>query len=141
VVNAGGVAVDGGGGLSAKVAIAGIEIERADVVRAASAGKLHATLNPRDGVMPLHNSSVVFCGVKDRHGGGAAKVTMGRWVVGVPLWELALWRCRQDMDASETRELLRRKERDPSARFARSGQAASRGSLRSIVGQKAPSSG
>jgi hypothetical protein len=26
------------------------------VVRAASAGKLHAALNPRDGVMPLHNS-------------------------------------------------------------------------------------
>ena len=56
VVNAGGVAVDGGSGLRAKVAIAGIEIECADVVRAASAGKLHATLNPHDGVMPLHNS-------------------------------------------------------------------------------------
>ena len=55
VVNAGGVAVDGGGGLSAKVAVARIEIERADVVCAASAGKLHATLNPRDSVMPLHN--------------------------------------------------------------------------------------
>jgi hypothetical protein len=49
------MAIDGGRGLSAKVAIAGIEIERADVVRTASAGKLHATLNPRDGVMPLHN--------------------------------------------------------------------------------------
>ncbi len=55
-MNAGGMAIDGGGGLSAKVAVAGIEIEGADVVRAASAGKLHATLNPHDGVMPLHNS-------------------------------------------------------------------------------------
>lgn len=55
-MDAGGVAVDGGSGLGAKVAVARIEIERADVVRAAGAGKLHATLNPYDGVMPLHNS-------------------------------------------------------------------------------------
>jgi len=65
VVNAGGVAVDGSGGLSAKVAIAGIEVECADVVRAASAGKLHAALNPRDGVMPLHNSE---CSLLQREG-------------------------------------------------------------------------
>jgi hypothetical protein len=65
VMNTGGVAVDGGGGLSAQVAIAGIEIERADVVRAARAGKLHATLNPRDGVMPLHNSE---CSLLRREG-------------------------------------------------------------------------
>ena len=64
-MNAGGVAVDGGGGLSAKVAVAGIEIEGADVVRAASAGKLHAALNPRDGVMPLHNSE---CSLLRREG-------------------------------------------------------------------------
>ena len=65
VVNAGGVAVDGGGGLSAKVAIAGIEIERADVVRATGAAKLHAALDPRNCVMPLHNSE---CSLLRREG-------------------------------------------------------------------------
>ena len=38
VVDGGGVAVDGGGGLGAEVAVAGVEVESADVVRAAGAG-------------------------------------------------------------------------------------------------------
>jgi hypothetical protein len=78
VVNAGGVAVDGSGGLRAQVPVPAIKIECADGMRAARAGKPHATLNPRDGVVPLHTLSVVLCGAKDRHRGGAAKVTMGR---------------------------------------------------------------
>ena len=77
VVNAGSVAVDGAGGLGAEVAVAQVEVESADVVGAAGAGELHASLDARDAVVPLHNSSVVFCRGSDSHGGGAAKVTMG----------------------------------------------------------------
>ena len=55
VVDAGGVAVNGAGGLGAKVAIAQVEIERADVVGAMGAGKLHASLDAGDGVEALHN--------------------------------------------------------------------------------------
>ena len=86
MVDAGGVEIDGGGGLGAEVAAADVEVESADVVGAAGAGKLHASLDARDGVVSLHNSSVVFLRESDRHGGGAAKVTRvrsGR----VPLWE------------------------------------------------------
>ena len=54
MVDAGGVAVDGGGGLGAEVAVAGVEVEGADVVGAVGAGELHASLDPRDGVEPLH---------------------------------------------------------------------------------------
>ena len=60
VVDFGGVLVDGGGGLGAEVAVAGIEVEGADVVGAMGAGKLHAALDASDGVLALHNSSVVF---------------------------------------------------------------------------------
>jgi len=74
VVDAGGVAVDGGGGLGAEVAVAGIEVEGADVVGAVGAGELHASLDAGDGVETLHNFSLVsLCG-SDRHGGWAAKV-------------------------------------------------------------------
>ena len=59
VVDLGGVLVDGGSGLGAEVAIAGIEVESADVVGAAGAGKLHAAFDPSDGVVSLHNSSVI----------------------------------------------------------------------------------
>jgi hypothetical protein len=78
VVDAGSVAVDGGGGLGAEVAVAQVEVERADVVGAAGAGELHASLDARYGVMSLHNSSVVFWRRSDRHGGGAAKVMSAR---------------------------------------------------------------
>ena len=61
MVDCGGVHVDGGGGLGAEVAVAGIEVERADVVGAAGAGKLHAAFDASDGVVPLHNFSVVAC--------------------------------------------------------------------------------
>jgi hypothetical protein len=55
VVDGGGVAVDGGGGLSAKVAVAGVEVEGADVMGAMGAGELHASLDAGDGVKALHN--------------------------------------------------------------------------------------
>jgi hypothetical protein len=74
VVGARGVEIDGGGGLGAKVAVAEIEVECADVVGASGAGELHASLDAGDGVMSIHNSSVVFWRENSRHGGGAAKV-------------------------------------------------------------------
>jgi hypothetical protein len=55
VVDAGGVAIDGGGGLGAEVAVAGVEVESADVVGTVGAGKLHASLDAGDGVEPFHN--------------------------------------------------------------------------------------
>ena len=79
MVDAGGVAVDGGGGLGAEVAAADVEVEGADVVGAAGAGKLHAAFDPSDGVVSLHKSSVVLWRRMERHGGGAAKVTRVGW--------------------------------------------------------------
>ena len=73
-MNAGGVHIDGGGGLGAEVAVAGVEVESADVVGAAGAGEFHAALDASDGVVPLHNFSVVPCRGKRAHVGGAAKV-------------------------------------------------------------------
>src|SRR4029077_8112645 len=73
VVDAGGVAVDGGGGLGAEVAVAEVEVESADVVGAVGAGELHASLDACDGVEALHNFSVVSSPRIDTHGGGAAK--------------------------------------------------------------------
>jgi hypothetical protein len=86
VVDFGGVLVDGGGGLGAEVAIAGVEIEGADVVGAVGAGELHAPLNAGDGVEAFHNSSVTVSRRSERHGGWAAKVTKGDRG-GVPKWE------------------------------------------------------
>ena len=86
VVDIGGVLVDGGGGLGAEVAIAGVEIEGADVVGAVGAGELHAALDASDGVVSLHNSSVVVWQENGAHVGGAAKVIGVRWV-GVLKWE------------------------------------------------------
>jgi hypothetical protein len=80
VVDGGGVHVDGGGGLGAEVAVAGVEIERADVMGAAGAGKLHAALDASDGVVSLHNFSVVAWRGKRAHVGGAAKVTRAQWL-------------------------------------------------------------
>ena len=54
MVDAGGVAVDGGGGLGAEVAVAEVEVEGADVVGAVGAGELHASLDAGDGVEALH---------------------------------------------------------------------------------------
>jgi len=74
VVDAGGVAIDGGGGLGAEVAVAGVEVESADVVGAVGAGELHASLDAGDGVKTFHNSSVVVWQENGAHVGGAAKV-------------------------------------------------------------------
>ena len=56
MVDFGGVLVDGGGGLRPEVAVAGIEVEGADVVGAMGAGELHAALDASNGVEALHNS-------------------------------------------------------------------------------------
>jgi hypothetical protein len=48
VMNLGGVLVDGGGGLGAEVAVAGVEVESADVVGAVIAGEPHAALDACD---------------------------------------------------------------------------------------------
>ena len=77
MVDAGGVAIDGGGGLGAEVAVAGVEVESADVVGAAGAGELHAALDASDGVVSLHNSSVIVWQESGAHVGGAAKVMRG----------------------------------------------------------------
>ena len=77
MVDAGGVAIDGGGGLGAEVAVAEAEVEGADVVGAAGAGELHAALDASDGVVSLHNSSVVVWQGNGAHVGEAAKVMRG----------------------------------------------------------------
>jgi hypothetical protein len=80
VVNCGGVLIDRRGGLGAEVAVAGIEVEGADVMGAARAGELHAALDASDGVVSLHNSSVVVWQENGAHVGGAAKVMRARWL-------------------------------------------------------------
>jgi len=55
VVDGGGMLVDCGGGLGAEIAVAGIEVQSADVVSAVGAGELHAALDASDGVEALHN--------------------------------------------------------------------------------------
>jgi hypothetical protein len=94
VVDAGGVAVDGGGGLGAEVAVAEVEVESADVVGTTGAGELHASLDAGDGVVSLHSFSVVSWRGSDRHGGGAAKVMRG--------WGLESFKAR-GMQKSEVR--------------------------------------
>ena len=56
VVDFGGVLVDSGGSLGAEVAVAGVEIESADVVGAVGTGELHAALDASDGVEAFHSS-------------------------------------------------------------------------------------
>ena len=55
MVDFGSVLVDGCGSLSTEVAVAGVEVESADVVGTVGAGELHASLNARDGVEALHS--------------------------------------------------------------------------------------
>jgi hypothetical protein len=74
VMNAGGMVIDRRGGLGAEVAVTGVEVERADVVGATGAGKLHASLNPFHGVVSSHTLSVVPLPKSGAHGSGAAKV-------------------------------------------------------------------
>jgi hypothetical protein len=56
VVHIGGVLVDGGGGLSAQVAVSRIEVERAHVMGAVGAGELHAAFNASHGVEAFHRT-------------------------------------------------------------------------------------
>jgi hypothetical protein len=80
MVDCGGVLIDGGGGLGAEVAVAGIEVEGTDVMGAPCAGELHAAFDASDGVVSLHNSSVVVWQENGTHVGGAAKVIRARWL-------------------------------------------------------------
>jgi hypothetical protein len=57
VVNLGGMLIEGVGGLGAEVAVLEVEVKRADAVRAADAGELHATLDPL-GCVVSHNPIV-----------------------------------------------------------------------------------
>lgn len=83
VVDAGGVAVDGSGGLGAEVAVAGVEVEGADVVGAMGAGELHASLDAGDGVKALHNFESKLFG-----GEGKSRGVSGEGNArGVPFWE------------------------------------------------------
>jgi hypothetical protein len=70
----GGMLVDGGGGLGAEIAVARVEVEGADMVRAMRAGEPHASFDAGDGVGAVHGLSVVRWRGSDRHEGGAAKV-------------------------------------------------------------------
>ena len=72
VVNVGGVLVDGGSGLRAQVAVASVEVERADVVGAVCAGELHAAFDASDGVETFHSfeSSPLTANRKARWWGG-----------------------------------------------------------------------
>jgi len=72
VVDVGGVLVDGGSGLRAQVAVAGVEVERADVVGTVRAGELHAAFDASDGVETFHSfeSSPLTANGKARWWGG-----------------------------------------------------------------------
>ena len=84
VVDAGGVAVDGGGGLGAEVAVAGVEVEGADVVSAVGAGELHASFNARHGVEAFHRFECsLFWGEGKTRGVGGEGNAEG----GIPFWE------------------------------------------------------
>jgi hypothetical protein len=61
VVHFGGVLIDCGRGLSAQIAIARIELECADAMRAAGACELHASLDAGNGVETLHKIECNRC--------------------------------------------------------------------------------
>jgi hypothetical protein len=71
VMDLSGVLIEGAGGLGAKVTVLEVEVERADAVRAADAGELHASLDPLGGVVS-HGLIVVS-------GGEGAESTVVGW--------------------------------------------------------------
>ena len=83
VVHFGGVLVDGGGGLGAEVAVAGVEVERGDVVSAVRAGELHATFDASDGVEAFHRIECSPLGGDEKARGVGSEGNEG----GVPKWE------------------------------------------------------
>ncbi|MGB8733694.1 MAG: hypothetical protein WCC99_20750 [Candidatus Sulfotelmatobacter sp.] len=87
VVDAGGVLVDGRGSLGTEVAIAGVEVECADVVGAVGAGELHAALDASDGIEALHKfeCSLLAAKWKARWWGSESNEEVGEW--GVSKWE------------------------------------------------------
>jgi hypothetical protein len=111
VVGAGGVEIDGRGGLGSEVAVTEVEVESADVVGAPGAGELHASLDASDGVISIHNPSVVLWRENSRHGGEAAKV-MGVRREKVPKWEWESRVARRAAEAADpTHELWGRRQK------------------------------
>jgi hypothetical protein len=86
VVNAGGVLVDGGSGLGAKVALAGVEVECADIVGAVGAGELHAAFDASDSVEALHNFECSLLAAKGKTPWWGSEGNEGG-KSGVPEWE------------------------------------------------------
>lgn len=88
VVDAGGVLVDGGCSLGAEVAVARVEVECADVVRAVGAGELHAALDASDGVEAFHKfeCSLLAAEWKARWWGSEGNEGVGKWVVSKWEW-------------------------------------------------------
>ena len=86
VVDAGGVAVDFCCGLGAEVAVVEVEVESADVVGAAGAGELHASLDARYGVVSFHNYSLVFSCWSDRHEGRGSEGNAGDCIREFLMW-------------------------------------------------------
>src|SRR5262249_14597501 len=78
VMDLGRVPIEGGGGLSADVAIPGIEVDGADAVRAADAGELYAFLDPLGSVV----SHALI--VRRRWGGNGAQWSGGESNEGDP---------------------------------------------------------
>ena len=80
MVDAGGVAIDRGSGLGAKVTVAGVEVEGADVVGAMGAGELHASFDAGDGVEALHE---IQCSLFAREGKARGVGSEGnQWTAG-----------------------------------------------------------
>ena len=90
VMDAGGMLVDGRGSLGAEVAVAGVEVECADVVSAVGAGELHAALDASDGVEAFHKfeCSPFAAEWKARWWGSEGNGRVGKW--GVSKWEWGL---------------------------------------------------
>ena len=65
----GGMLVNRGSGLSAKVAVPCVEVESTDVVSAMGAGEPHASFYAGNGVETLHSFSLVFLCAIQRHEG------------------------------------------------------------------------
>jgi hypothetical protein len=86
VVDFGGVLVDGGGGLGAEVAVARVEVESGDVVRAARAGELHAAFDASDGVEAFHRIECSPLRANAKARGWGSEGNEG----GVPKWEWVL---------------------------------------------------
>jgi hypothetical protein len=81
------VLIERAGGLGAKVTVLEVEVERADAVRAADAGELHASLDPLGGVVSHGFDCSLWRRGSGEHCGRVAKV-MGQLLVTAILRQL-----------------------------------------------------